>query len=59
MKGEALRDSASECQFGDGHMREERPVSVRQTGRTFVGSFAWANVQYPQAEEAESRWYAK
>ena len=48
---EALWDSASE--FGDRDVREERQVSVQQKCRTCVSSFARANVQRPEAEEAE------
>ena len=48
---EALWDSASEP--GTGDTREERRVSVRQKGRTCVGSFTRAYVQYPHSEEAE------
>ena len=51
---EALWDSASE--FGDGDMREERRVSVRQKGGTCAGSFARANVRCPRPKKLNERY---
>jgi hypothetical protein len=51
MKRVTPRSGVSE--FERKEIRKEGKVSIRRRGRTCVGSFAHANIQHPQAEEAE------